>query len=93
MLAMSRVDCSRIGECNRQYGLLSIVYVNWQEGGLDGSCEPFSAVTSGCVCSGQASLYAYSFDLCVVSTGGSLCLIAGRPGRFTRLADFCVFLA
>ena len=23
----------------------------------------------------------------------SLCLIAGRPGRFTRLADLCVFLA
>ena len=45
------------------------------------------------VCSGQASLYAYCFDFCVVSTGGSLCLIAGRPGRFTRLADFCVFLA
>ncbi len=49
MLAMSRVDCSRVGECNRQCGLLSIVCVNWQEGGLDGSCEPFSAVTSGCV--------------------------------------------
>ena len=29
MLAMSRVDCSRVGECNRQYDLLSIVYVNW----------------------------------------------------------------
>ena len=52
MLAMSRVDCSRVGECNRQCGLLSIVYVNWQEGGLDGYCEPFSAATYGCVCSG-----------------------------------------
>ena len=47
MLAMSRVDCSRVGECNRQYGLLPIVYANWLEGGLDGSCEPSSAVTSG----------------------------------------------
>ena len=36
---------------------------------------------------------AYCFDFCVRSTGGSLCVIVGRPGKFTRLADFCVFLA
>ena len=30
MLAVSRVDCSRVGECNRLCGLLSIVYLNWQ---------------------------------------------------------------
>ena len=30
MLAMSRVDCSRVAKCNRQCGLLSSVYVNWQ---------------------------------------------------------------
>ena len=30
MLAMSRVDFSTVGECNRQCGLLSIVYMIWQ---------------------------------------------------------------
>ena len=30
VLAVYRVDCSRVGECNRQRGLLSIAYVNWQ---------------------------------------------------------------
>ena len=45
MLAMSRVDCSRGGECNRQRGLLPIVYVtNYWPGRMDVSCDRFNAV-------------------------------------------------
>ena len=47
MLAVSRVDCSRVGECNRQCGLIIDCLCELAGGGLDGSCEPFSAVTSG----------------------------------------------